>query len=104
LRSPNASSNAAALAEIPTQELVGELSGLLITLTTIKEKVAAETNKLSMWRVCALLPPLMRQRENVRRKHNYVPFIVNFLKILAEKGELDALIRRAQVSKGSQPQ
>ena len=34
--------------------------------------------------------------ENVRRHHNYVPFVVDLLKVLAEQGKLGAMMDDAK--------
>jgi len=36
------------------------------------------------------------KKENVRRRHNYIPFIVELLKILAKEGKLVPLVRQAK--------
>jgi len=35
--------------------------------------------------------------ENIRRRHNYLPFIVELLRILSEQGKLAELVEKAKV-------
>ena len=44
------------------------------------------------------------QKENARRKHNYIPFILEMLKIAAEKGDLQKLYDEAKNKQQAQAQ
>ncbi|TMW69292.1 hypothetical protein Poli38472_001448 [Pythium oligandrum] len=67
-------------AELMEQEQTPEIAEMLEQL---QSAVTSEESKRKNWAL-----------ENARRKHNYIPFIVQMLKLLAEKKELEPLIKK----------
>mmetsp|Transcript_32076 Transcript_32076/g.72286 ORF Transcript_32076/g.72286 Transcript_32076/m.72286 type:complete len:213 (-) Transcript_32076:376-1014(-) len=54
-------------------------------LQACRRGIEVEDEKLGNWKL-----------ENMRRKHNYVPFVVNLLRILAERNQLKPMLEKAQ--------
>ena len=53
------------------------VSELTSTIHHLKDKIAMEERKFQTYKV-----------ENIRRKQNYIPFMINFLRVLSDKGEV----------------
>ncbi|KAK6026121.1 ubiquitin carboxyl-terminal hydrolase, family 1 [Ostertagia ostertagi] len=59
----------------------------ILNLAIVENKIDEEGHKLDTYR-----------RENARRRHNYLPFIVEILRILAKEGRLVPMVEKAQLN------
>lgn len=62
-----------------------ETDSIQSEITRLRVAIEEEENKVKQY-----------QLENIRRKHNYLPLIVEILKILAKEGQLLPLYEKAK--------
>lgn len=62
-----------------------QLQDVTAVVEDIQKSIEAEEEKMRNW-----------HRENIRRKHNYIPLVVNLLKLLAKQGHLRPMLEKAQ--------
>lgn len=67
--------------QLAMSEDEGIRSALQGEISQLKQDLAEEKRKHENWK-----------QENIRRKHNYVPFLVNMLKVLANNGQLERMM------------
>lgn len=69
------------------------------SLDALRAQLARVNAEIDQCHAAIALEMDRRERENtenIRRRHNYIPFIMKALQLLAEKGELDGLVKRAK--------
>merc|ERR1712178_373393 len=71
--------------EDEAQTAAAEIKEIDNEIARLSGCIEVEVEKQNNWKV-----------ENMRRKHNYIPFLLKFLKILAEKGQLGDLVEKAK--------
>jgi len=72
------------------------LNNLVSVMENVDETAAEEICRLQTLIADEEAKAARFHAENIRRKHNYIPFIVELLKILAEEGKLVPLIKDAK--------
>ncbi|KAG2492400.1 hypothetical protein HYH03_009346 [Edaphochlamys debaryana] len=72
-------------AQAQTDETVAALAAVMDEMAGLQEALAGEQAKRRSW-----------HEENVRRKHNFIPFLFHLLKLVAERGQMGPLLERAR--------
>lgn len=80
--------NLMALVKDKVQDLEEKIAASPADAASLQMELEAEKARHNQWEL-----------ENTRRRHNYVPFVLEFLQILAEKNQLGDLVEKARAKK-----